>query len=139
MNIGHDSLSGNCCVRYLFSLEFSDNTHREIYREFRVLAGNAAGNVGGDVIENAGGDETGDATGTATINDIGLLQEKGWNECDLSFPSFSIKVHNIRERSDMLARTYEAHLRSEYQGIYNVRSKCIGIMNILAFKDEKLV
>jgi SNF2 family DNA or RNA helicase len=100
LNISHQKLSGIASARYIFRVEFNDNTYKEIYQELPLL-------------------------GTETIRDIDLLQANGW--LDLTEKSQS---NNIRERCDMLAKNHEAYIKSENEGVINIRSKCIGILSI---------
>ena len=61
--------------------------------------------------------------GAEIRGDIAFLREDGWKEtADLHQPD------HIKERCEMLARNYEAYLRSENEGVINIRSKCVGII-----------
>jgi hypothetical protein len=47
-----------------------------------------------------------------------------------SLGSWEHQPDHIKERCEMLARNYEAYLRSENEGVINIRSKCVGIINM---------
>lgn len=100
LSIKHPSLSGSCCARCIFRMEFDDRTSKEIYEELPLI-------------------------GNATINDIAFLKETDWKE-----DALGIDILNIREKIEILLRSHEAFLRSEYDGVLNIRSKCVGIINI---------
>ncbi len=95
----NSNLSNRLSARVLFRLTFEDATHREIYKEFN-LAGN-------------------DLT-----DDIGLLKESVWSEKD-DAPG----TKGIQDRLDILIRNHQAQLRSEYEGIIDIRASCTGLMD----------
>jgi len=99
LNVKHSILSGNCCARCIFRLEFDDNTSKEIYEDLPL-------------------------SGNAEIDDISLLKESIWEE-----GLQSTNINNIRDEVEMLMRSREAFLKSEYEGVLNIRSKCVGIIN----------
>lgn len=100
LNAKLPALSGKCCARCVFRLEFDDNTHKEIYEDLSLN-------------ENE------------ELDDISLLNETSWKECEKDSCAL-----NIRERIDILLRSREAFFRSEYDEVLNIRSKCVGIINI---------
>ena len=100
LSIKHPSLSGNCCAQCIFRMEFDDSTRKELYEELPLM-------------------------GNATINDIILLNETDWKASEVDSSTL-----NIRDRVEILLRSHEAFLRSEYDGVLNIRSKCVGIINI---------
>ena len=100
LNVDYEKYSGNLSARYIFRIEFSDNTYREIYKGFPL--------IGAEITE-----------------DIVFLRENGWKK------TADIHQHDpVKERCEMLARNYEAYLRSENEGVINIRSKCVGIINM---------
>ena len=100
LNVVYENLSGNLSVRYIFRIEFSDNTYKEIYKGFPLI-------------------------GAEVTGDIVFLRGNGWKE------TVDILQHDpVKERCEMLARNYEAYLRSENEGVINIRSKCVGIINV---------
>ena len=100
LNVAYQRLSGNLSARYTFRIEFNDNTYKDIYKGFSLI-------------------------GTEITGDIVFLREDGWKEtADMHQPD------HIKERCEMLARNYEAYLRSENEGVINIRSKCVGIISM---------
>jgi hypothetical protein len=51
--------------------------------------------------------------------------ENGW-----MVSSEKSDLNSIRAHCDMLAKNQEAHIKSENEGVINIRSKCIGILSI---------
>lgn len=100
LNVAYEKLSGYLSARYIFRIEFSDNTYREIYKGFPLA-------------------------GTEITEDIAFLQEQRWEAA-----ADNHRHDHIKERCEMLARNYEAYLRSENEGVINIRSKCVGIIDI---------
>jgi hypothetical protein len=100
LNVSHQNLSGIVSARYIFRVDFNDNTHKEIYKDLLLH-------------------------GTEVIKDISMLRENGWLD--------SIEksdLNSIRERCAMLAKNQEAYIKSENEGVINIRSKCVGILSI---------
>ncbi|MCC7203041.1 MAG: DEAD/DEAH box helicase family protein [Nitrospirae bacterium] len=100
LSAGYKGLSGNLCARYIFRVEFSDNTYREIYKGFPLF-------------------------GAEISDDIAFLQEQRWEDTEDNHRKYPITEH-----CEMLVRNYEAYLRSENEGVINVRAKCVGIINV---------
>lgn len=100
LNIAYEKLSGYLSARYIFRIEFSDNTYREIYKGFPLV-------------------------GTEITEDIAFLQEQRWEET-----TDNHRHDHIKDRCEMLDRNYEAYLRSENEGVINIRSKCVGIIDM---------
>ena len=100
LNVAYEKLSGNLSARYIFRIEFSDDTYKEICKLFTL-------------------------TGTEITDDIAFLQEQRWGEA-----ADNNRHDHIREHCEMLARNYEAYIRSENEGVVNIRSKCVGIINM---------
>ncbi|KJR40409.1 helicase domain-containing protein [Candidatus Magnetoovum chiemensis] len=87
-------------ARCLFVIDFEDGTKLEIYKEFLL-------------------------NGTNEMNDIKSLA----NDCMFT----EVKEQcgsNIRDRVALVAKNYEAVIRSEYEHVVNVRSNCVGLMCI---------
>ncbi len=100
LNVSHQTLSGIVSARYIFRVEFNDNTHKEIYKEMPLH-------------------------GTEIYKDMNFLRENGW----MVSPEKS-DLNSIRARCDMLAKNQEAYIKSENEGVINIRSKCVGILSI---------
>ena len=100
LNVSHQNFSGIVSARYIFRVEFNDNTHKEIYKELPLH-------------------------GTEIYKDINFLRENEW----MVSPEKS-DLNSIRARYDMLAKNQEAYIKSENEGVINIRSKCVGILNI---------
>jgi superfamily II DNA or RNA helicase len=100
LNVTNEHMPAATVARYIFTIDFGDGTKRELYKNF-VIAG----------------DETG--------NDAKLLASALWT--DQSRPQ---TLTDMKERLSMLARNYEATIRSEYEGVLNVRPNCVGLMSV---------
>lgn len=100
LNAANASVQSATAARYLFMVDFSDGTKREYYRNI-VLSGNE------------------------TPSDVKLLAFSGWS--DITMP---MVITDIKERLSMLARNYEATIRSEYEGVQNVRTNCVGLLRV---------
>ena len=62
--------------------------------------------------------------GQEKIDDIELLKSNNWTNNKIP------DINTLREKLGMLVRNFEAQLRSEYEGIINIRNNCIGLMRI---------
>jgi superfamily II DNA or RNA helicase len=100
LNVTNEHMPAATAARYIFTIDFGDGIKRELYKNF-VIAG----------------DETG--------NDAKLLASALWT--DQSRPQ---TLTDMKERLSMLARNYEATIRSEYEGVLNVRPNCVGLMSV---------
>lgn len=98
LSVTNEHIPESTAARYIFSVDFSDGTKRELYKNF-VLSGGA------------------------TDGDAKLLASAFWTE-----QSSSHAMTDIRERLLMLTKNYEATIRSEYEGVQNVRANCIGLL-----------
>ena len=96
----NNNLSERLSARYVFKIDFDDNTQKEIYKEFSL-------------------------SGEERTNDIKLLIENNWHEKN----GVSDTI-DLEEKLKILVRNYEASLRSEYEGILNIRANCVGLMDI---------
>jgi len=97
LNAKCDELPSILSARYIFTLEFENGTSRQLYKYFTIH-------------------------GVQPQEDLALLQredlEKG---LPLGIPA------DLRERLDLLIRGEEAKIRSNYEGIINIREKCVGL------------
>lgn len=100
LNSKNNSLSKKIAARYLFRISFDDNTQKEIYKEFALR-------------------------GEEKITDIKLLNENNWHE-----KNDLLDFNDLKDQLAMLVRNFEAQLRSEYEGIINIRASCVGLMNV---------
>jgi len=100
LSVTNEHIPESTAARYIFSVDFSDGTKRELYKNF-VLSGGA------------------------TDGDAKLLASASWTE-----QSSSHAMTDIRERLLMLTKNYEATIRSEYEGVLNVRATCVGLQRV---------
>lgn len=100
LNVTNEDTQSTIAARYIFTIDFSDGTKRELYKNFLL-------------------------SGDETDNDLRLLASLSWT--DSSNPR---TLTDFKERLLMLTRNYEAAIRSEYEGVLNVRANCIGLMRV---------
>lgn len=100
LNVKCDDVSPSQSVRYLFKVDFDDGTRRELYKSFLI-------------------------GGTESPDDLSQLCSNKWQEWTISD-----KRNNFENRLDILIRNEEAKIRSEYEGVINIRNKCVGIQLI---------
>ena len=100
LNIKCDNAPPCLTARYLFTIEFEDGTRRELYQSFLV-------------------------EGKEELNDLDFLICKNFrtNESPVS-------LFFIEDKLKMFARNHEAKIRSNYDGLINIRHKCVGIQAI---------
>ena len=101
LNVKNGNVPGKLSARHLFKIDFEDNTHKEFYKEF-ILAGEDTG-----------------------INDINLLHKNNW-EVESNIQG----IEDLGRQLEILVRNYEAELRSQYDGILNIRASCVGLIYI---------
>lgn len=87
-------------ARYLFTIEFEDGTRRELYRSFMI-------------------------DGENTIEDLDFLDLDNYGEIGLQELAPS-----IADKLKMFTRNEVARIRSNYEGIINIRHRCVGIQAI---------
>lgn len=100
LNAANEFLPSMIEARYIFTIDFSDGTKRELYKTFTL-------------------------SGNETNSDSKLLASLSWT--GNSNPQ---ALTDFKERLSMLTRNYEATIRSEYEGVLNVRANCVGLMRI---------
>ena len=100
LNVRRDSFPSCLTTRYLFTIEFEDGTRRELYHSFLIDGEEELADLDFLLRNNFGGDGSPAA---------------------LSF---------IEEKLKMFTRNLEAKIRSDYDGVINVRYKCVGIQAI---------
>jgi SNF2 family DNA or RNA helicase len=100
LNVRCDSASPCLTARYLFTIEFEDGTRRELYHSFLIDGEEELADLDFLLRNNFGG---------------------GGSPAALSF---------IEEKLRMFTRNLEAKIRSDYDGVINVRYKCVGIQAI---------
>lgn len=100
LNIRCDSAPTCLTARYLFTIEFEDGTRRELYQSFLI-------------------------DGEEVLGDLDFLLRDDFKEMGSAEP-----VSFIADKLRMFTQNQEAKLRSNYDGIINIRHKCIGIQAI---------
>lgn len=100
LNLRNKNLQPVSSARYLFSMDFDDGTKRELYNNFII-------------------------SGVEAVNDVKLLGTNGWEEkAEVSTKD------DLREHLAMLVGNFEATLRSNNEGIVNIRANCVGLMRV---------
>ena len=87
-------------ARYLFMIDFEDGTKRELYKKFLL-------------------------DGAELPEDLVLLQDR---MCKSETPVNILS--DLESKVEMLIRNEEAKIRSTYDGVINIRNKCVGIQVI---------
>lgn len=100
LNAANEHIPSTIAARYIFAIDFGDGTKRELYKNF-VLSG----------------DET--------ASDSKLLASVLWTA-----QSSPQALSEMKERLSMFARNHEATLRSEHEGVLNVRATCVGLLKV---------
>ncbi|MCK4827631.1 hypothetical protein KA005_68520, partial [bacterium] len=100
LNVRCDSASPCLTARYLFTIEFEDGTRRELYESFVI-------------------------DGKEVSSDLSFIMRDDFREIGSVEP-----VSFIADKLRMFTQNQEAKLRSNYDGIINIRHKCIGIQAI---------
>jgi superfamily II DNA/RNA helicase len=100
LNTKYDAVPSNLSVRYLFMIDFEDGTKRELYKNFLM-------------------------DGVEVPEDLFFLQGNAWQT---QAPSNALP--DIENKLELLIRNEEAKIRSIYDGVINIRNKCIGIQLI---------
>ena len=100
MNVRCDSASPCLTARYLFTIEFEDGTRRELYQGFLI-------------------------DGEEELGDLDLLLRDDFKGGELP-----AELSFIEDKLKMFTRNLEAKIRSDYDGVINVRYKCVGIQAI---------
>ena len=100
LNVMCDSASPFMTARYLFTIEFEDGTMLELYWAFLI-------------------------DGEEKFGDLDLLFRDDFRRHGSPKP-----LSLIKDKLNMFTRNYEAKIRSDYEGVTNVRHKCVGIQAI---------
>ena len=100
LNAKHDGISSSLIARYLFTIEFEDGTRRELYQSFLI-------------------------DGEEKLGDLDFLLRE-----DFRGNGSPVPLSLIQDKLKMFTRNHEAKIRSDYDGVINVRHKCVGIQAI---------
>lgn len=100
LNARYDGMPSCVAVRSLFTSEFKDGSRRDLYRSFLIE---------GDTI----------------ADDLVALLNADPSEFGVVAPQ-----QDVAARLDLLTKDEEARIRSTYEGVINVRSRCVGIQAI---------
>ena len=100
LNVKRDSVTSCLTARYLFTIEFEDGNRCELYRSFLIA-------------------------GEEELGDFDFLSQGNYSEMRSAEP-----VSFIADKLKMFTRNHEAKIRSDYEGVINVRHKCVGIQAI---------
>ncbi len=100
MNVKCDDVAPNLTARYLSIIEFEDGTRRELYQSFLI-------------------------DGKEELSDLDFLLRD-----DFKGNGMSTALSFIEDKMKMFTQNQEAKIRSDYDGVINVRHKCIGIQAI---------
>ncbi|MDL1963965.1 MAG: hypothetical protein LWW98_06455 [Deltaproteobacteria bacterium] len=100
LNAGCDGIAPCLTVRYLFIIEFKDGTKRELYQSFLI-------------------------DGKEELSDLDFLTRDDFRANESPEP-----LSFIKDKMKMFIQNQEAKIRSDYDGVINIRHKCIGIQAI---------
>ncbi len=100
LNAANEHMPSTIAARYIFTIDFSDGAKRELYKTVTL-------------------------SGEKIKNDSKLLAFLSWTA---NYTPQALT--GLKERLLMLTRNYEATIRSEYEGVLNVRANCVGLMNV---------
>jgi len=100
LSVANEHMPTATTARYIFTIDFSDGTKRELYKNFLL-------------------------SGEETDIDAKLLSSSSWTDQPSPRP-----MTDMKERLSMLTRNHEATIRSEYEGVLNVRANCVGLMRV---------
>ena len=100
LNVKCDDMLPNLTVRYLFIIEFKDGTRRELYLSFLI-------------------------DGKKELSDLNLLISNNFKANESPEP-----LSFIEDKMKMFIQNQEAKIRSDYDGVINIRYKCAGIQAI---------
>ncbi|MBW2664589.1 MAG: hypothetical protein JRD93_22105, partial [Deltaproteobacteria bacterium] len=95
LNVKCNDVVPNMTARYIFIIEFKDGTKRELYQSFLI-------------------------NGKEELDDLDFLFRN-----DFRTHESSVSLSFIEDKLKMFTRNYEAKIRSDYDGIINVRYKCV--------------
>ena len=100
LNIRCDSAPACLTTRYLFTIEFEDGARRELYDTFLI-------------------------EGEEELGDLDFLLRDDFRGHGSSEP-----LSLIEDKLKMLTRNHQAKIRSDYDGVINIRHRCIGIQTV---------
>ena len=100
LNAGCDDIAPCLTVRYLFTIEFKDGTKRELYQSFLI-------------------------DGKEVLGGLDFLLRDDFKGNGMSAP-----LSFIEDKMKMFTQNQEAKIRSNYDGVINVRHKCVGTQAI---------
>jgi len=100
LNIRCEGVPSCLTARYLFTVEFEDGTRRELYQSFLI-------------------------DGEKAIEDLDFLCHHNFSETGSPGPAPS-----LADKLRMFTQNEEARIRSNYDGIVNIRHRCVGIQAI---------
>jgi len=100
LDVKCDGVSPCLAARYLFMIDFEDGTKRELYKKFLL-------------------------DGAELPDDLVLLQDNRWQS-----QATSNALPTLENKLEMLTRNEEAKSRSTYDGVINIRSRCVGVQVI---------
>jgi hypothetical protein len=100
LDVKCDGVPSCLAARYLFTIDFEDGTKRELYKKFLL-------------------------DGAELPEDLVLLQD---SMCKSETPVNILS--DLESKVEMLIRNEEAKIRSTYDGVINIRHKCVGIQLI---------
>ncbi len=100
LNARCDNIAPSLTARYLFIIGFEDGTRRELYQSFLI-------------------------EGKEELSDFDFLFRD-----DFKGNGMSTTLSFIEDKLNMLTRNHEAKIRSNHEGVVNIRHKCIGIQAV---------
>ena len=100
LNLKCDDSPPCLTARHLFTIEFEDGTRRELYENFVI-------------------------DGEEVLGDLDFLCRNDFKEMESAEPA-SFMADKLR----MFTQNQEAKIRSNYDGVINVRQKCVGIQTV---------
>ncbi len=100
LNVKCDDMVPNLTARYLFIIAFEDGTRREMYQSFLI-------------------------DGKEELSDLDFLLRG-----DFKVNGMPTTLSFIEDKMKMFTQNQEAKIRSNYDGVINVRQKCVGIQAI---------
>ena len=106
LNAGCDGMDPCLTARYLFTIEFEDGTRREQYQSFLI-------------------------EGEEELDDLDFLLRD-----DFRRNGSPVSLSFIEDKLKMFTQNQEANIRSNYDGVINVRYKCVGIQRLIEKNGE---
>jgi len=100
LNVKYDDSPSCLTARHLFTIEFEDGTRRELYEKFLI-------------------------DGEEVLGDLDFLCRNDFKEMESAEPA-SFMADKLR----MFTQNQEAKIRSNYDGVINIRQRCVGIQAV---------